>query len=159
MNLIQQSDLLLEQAEEYVQTALRYRTQADPKAAISGQTKDHQGLAAHLRIHFLFPQLSDWQTEWLLVLYWQRQALTRLVNTPQRGLPPLLRSRVERSTRQIEHCFMAMVAQIRNLTSAVAMSPVQLALLDREFLRIPFPEPLERGPAPINPTPPDLNPD
>ncbi len=146
MNLIEQSDLVLQRAEEQTQSVLRKLAHADPNAAEPEPNADLEGLAAHLRIRFLFPQFSAWQSQWLLVLYWERLALTRLVNTPQRGLPPQLRSRTEKTTRQIEHCFMSMVAKIRDLTSSVSLSPVQLAILDREFLRIPFQEPTECRP-------------
>jgi hypothetical protein len=139
----QQAALLLEKAEEFAQSALRHLAQSDLKSANPDLTIDRKTMAAQLRIRYLFPQLSNGQIQWLLVLYWLRQSLTRLVNVPHGVVPPILRSQTEETTCQIEQCFMTLVALIKDLTSAVAMSPTQLAILDQEFFHIPFLDPIK----------------
>ena len=154
MCFISQTDLLLEQAELYVQSAIQHLLPPNPETAEPEKTRAIEDQAARLRIHFLFPQLPTCQSRWLLVLYWQRKALTRLINTSQRGFPPLLRSQMESATRQIERCFMAVVAQVKDPAFTATMSPTQLAVLEREFLRIPFLEAPPCRPVPVNATPP-----
>lgn len=156
MNIIQQADLLLVQAEEHVQSALRDRLDPEAKATLPDPLTDRETMAADLRIRFLFPQLPEMTVRWLIVLHWQRRTLTRLVNTPQLRLSLLRRTHLERAIRHLEQGFVAVVGQVEKTTSTVALSPAQLAILDREFFHVPFLEPAECGPAPINSMPPEL---
>jgi hypothetical protein len=97
-----------------------------------------QQVEARLRIHFLFPQLLDWQRGLLLTVYWQRRAFILLIQADRKGLGDSLRSSLERLTNQIEQNFMSLVQSVRELMTAWQLTPLQQELFEGEFVAVSF---------------------
>ena len=108
-----------------------------------GQRERFEQFLIQVKILFLFPQWPDWQRGLLATLYWQRQALTRLLNQSAQNRPVALRRQAEQLTRQLEYSFLNLVGQIRSLGGYTALSPMQRDVLEREFLRVEIHAPAE----------------
>ncbi len=88
-----------------------------------------------LKIVFLFPELLDWERDLLATLYWQRQALLRLIDQSPRPRPAALRIQTEDITRRLEHSYLALAEQVERLPFCRVLSPTQQVVLRREFTR------------------------
>ena len=125
-------------AERYAQDALMFVPRHSPEPGPDLSEEARQQMRLRLRTHFLFPQFSGQALGLMVALYWQRQALTRLVNVPQQNLPAPLQAQTERLTSQLEQCFMDLVSQTKELVGYRALSRVQNFIFEREYVRIPF---------------------
>ena len=128
----------LEQAEAFAQATLSTLWPANLDLDDPGQRELSERASIQFKILFLLPELSNWQRSFLTTVYWQREALTRLVNHPFDHRPAAVRVQTEHLIRRLEHSFMDLVGQIRSLDFHAALSPIQRGVLESEFLQIQF---------------------
>lgn len=132
------ADQQVAQAERYAQDALRLLSQNRPELGTEALKEAHEKIHLHFQTRFLFPHLLGWQHSLLMALYWEKQALTRLVNVAHQTLSPPLQTQAERVTNSVERSFMSLVCQIKDLVGYGSLSPAQRVLFDREYVRIVF---------------------
>ncbi len=129
---------LLEQAEAFAQDTLHTLWPANSNPGDPDQRERSERASLQFKILFLFPELSNWQRGFLATVYWQREALTRLINHPFDHRPAAVRVKTEHLIRRLEHSFMDLVGQIRSLACLADLSPRQLSVLESEFFQIKF---------------------
>ena len=132
------TDQMVALAERYAQDALMFVPQGCLGIGTDEPEEAREQMRLRLRTQFLFPQFSGRSLGLMAALYWQRQALTRLVNVPQQNVPAPLQAQTERLTSQLEQCFMDLVSQTKVLVGYRALSRVQNFIFEREYVRIPF---------------------
>jgi hypothetical protein len=98
-------------------------------------------LTLQLKTQFLFPNLGATQRFLLIAVYWQKQALTRLIHIPHQEIAPSLQSQVERVTCKMEQAFMGVVTATRVLLPLKMFSSLQLAILEREYFTVVMEDP------------------
>ena len=139
MEVSQNAIALLAAASEYAKTASNHlwgqQARDDKKTPSAAEP---QQIQARLRIHFLFPQLLDWQRGLLLTVYWQRKAFILLIQASRKGLSDSLKSDLERLTNQIEQNFMSLLQSTRELMGGWKFTPLQQEIFETEFAGVPF---------------------
>ena len=131
---LSQVELLLKRADAFARQASR---QLSPEALAGlGKTRTPAELALKLKTHYLFPRLLDWERCLLVAVYWQKEALARLLRTPARAVAPSIRTKVEQLACQMEQFHMGMVAQARSMPSFERLSPLDRAVLETEYFSI-----------------------
>ncbi len=98
-------------------------------------------LTLQLKTQFLFPNLGERQRFLLIAVYWQKEALTRLIHIPHQEIAPSLHSQVERVLCKMEQAFMGVVAATRVLLPPKTFSRLQLAILEREYFTVVMEDP------------------
>ena len=134
----QNAAALLAAADEYAKTAMNHLWCQPPQSESKKTSNEPQHLQARLRIHFIFPQLLDWQRSLLLTVYWQRRAFILLIQASRKGLSDSLKSSLERLTNQIEQNFMSLIQSTRELMTSWSLTPLQQELFETEFVAVPF---------------------
>jgi hypothetical protein len=138
MDMSRNAAALLAAADEYARTAANHLWGAQPPNDGKNPSQEPQHNQARLRIHFLFPQLADWQRSLLLTIYWQRRAFLLLIQASRKGLSNSLKSDLERLTNQIEQNFMGLIQSTRDLMASWKLTPLQMELFEFEFVSVPF---------------------
>ena len=128
---------LWRQAEAYSRQALVHLWNGQETDVNPAQSREITRI--RLVIYFLFPQLADWQRNFVEVLYWQRQILKCNFQIDRNWIKPELRSDIERLTNENEQAFMSIVTTVRERINYQDMTPVQRELFRREFFEIPLP--------------------
>ena len=126
---------LWRQAEAYAQQALVHLWNGRETGAEPAQTQEITRI--RLIIYFLFPQLADWQRNFVEVLYWQRQILKCNFQIDRSWIKPGLRADIERLTNENEQAFMSIAATVRQKINYQDLTPIQRELFRREFFEIP----------------------
>ena len=129
---------VIQQAEQYAKDFL---TIVMP---ISGDAEDPNILntielkTIQLKIHYLFPQLSEWQRGLINCLFWENAILEKLVNANYMCLDPKCRSKLENSISIIEQKYMDLVCNVRSNIPFDQLSHLQQAILEQKFIAISF---------------------
>lgn len=129
---------LMEQADAYASMAMETLWVSDPGKSAEHAALEKDQLLWRLRIHYVFPQLTDWQRGLLLTLRWQRHSLCYLVKTNAQQLDPSARCPLERLTMNLEQIFMELAKIVREKIKPEELTPAQLQILEEEFLSIDF---------------------
>jgi hypothetical protein len=125
------------EAEAYSRQALIHLWNGQETGTDPAQTREIARI--RLVIYFLFPQLADWQRNFIEVLYWQRQILKCNFQIDRNWIKPELRDDIERLTNENEQAFMSIVTTVKQKINYQALTPVQRTLFRREFFEIPLP--------------------
>ena len=91
-----------------------------------------------LQIHFLFPNLFDYERYLLLALRFANRGVRLMVNADTVNLNDDERHRHERSTTQIEELFVDARQQVEESGLIAKLSDVQRRIVEQEYLNVPF---------------------
>ena len=93
-----------------------------------------------LRIQYLFPQLQATQQDALLVMFYQRQLLTSLIDANRRYAELKTLPHTERVTREVEQKYMGVLEDVQVIVGYGRLSPLQQHIFREYFSEIPFGE-------------------
>ena len=138
-------DHALRRAEAYAEKlleGLRVNLDADPSEASSADRFEAMArLKIKIKTQHLFPELEGAPCALLVTLYWQRQALTRLVSVSHQDIPLALRTQTERVTASLEQVFMQLAHETKKVIRFESLSPLAQTLIEQEYLCVSFPPP------------------
>ena len=125
---------MLRSADAFAQDAA---WRVSPQALDSlGKQKDADELALVLKTHDLFPGLHDWEQSLLVAVYWQKEALAKMMRTSGQEVLPSMRTKVEQLIRQMEQFHMRMVASARSLRLLDQLSTLEQEIQEAEYFSI-----------------------
>jgi hypothetical protein len=91
-----------------------------------------------LQIHFMFPNLYDYERYLLLALRFANRGVSLMVNTDQAGLTEEERHEHELGTSQIEELFVDARTQVIESGVLKKLSEVQMDIVKEDFLNVRF---------------------
>lgn len=101
---------------------------------------ERERLFEELQIHYLFPNLYDYERCILLALKFANRGVALMVNTDLRELSEEEWRKHESGTREIEELFVDARSQLYDSGLVGKLSPVQKEILELEFLDVAFAE-------------------
>lgn len=104
---------------------------------------EHDSFLYRLKIHFLFPDLTDLEREQLFVMALNRLALqgyVSILDVQKDRLPKAAVAHLEREARIIEDQFMGSIEVFKILRLPEKLTPFQMRIIERKLFHIVFPQ-------------------
>jgi hypothetical protein len=98
-------------------------------------------LVYQLEVHFLFPNLQEPDRHLLVGLGTARTTILASIGNGRQNGILLDRPSDDANLLEIKHRFVSLRAEVMNRGLVSRMTPLQEALLEREFLTLPKPQP------------------
>jgi len=128
----------MQQANEYAQTFLAdfWPIMSDANNKVSFDVLEQRKI--RLIVHYLFPQLTDWQRSLLVCLFWEHSMLEKLVNAEFQSKELQYRIKCESTIAVIEQKYMELVNGIKESVPFEQLTPLQCVVMKEKFITISF---------------------
>jgi hypothetical protein len=113
----------------------------DDAGPARGLAVDYVNLVYQLEVHFLFPNLQEPDRHLLVGLGTARTTILASIGNGRQNGILLDRPSDDANLLEIKHRFVSLRAEVMNRGLVSRMTPLQEALLEREFLTLPKPQP------------------
>lgn len=129
---------MLKAANEYASLAVKRLAGMSSGLFKGDRELEEERIFEELQIHFLFPNLHDYERCMLLALKFANKGVSLMVNSEHRSLTEDERRRHETGTREIETLYVDARNQVCDSGLMEKLSPVQSEILQHDFLEIEF---------------------
>jgi hypothetical protein len=134
----QQVEVAMREAENYAKNLLSNSWKGISHANKDTHLEELEQRKIQLMVYYLFPQLSKWQKNLLICLYWEHAMFEKLVNADLQSSSLQYRISYERSIVAIEQNYTEFVNRTKANVPVEKMSPLQQAVMNEKFFNITF---------------------